>query len=147
MSEVPFATSTKVLARVGALLGIDLADPLALAAAVTLVVPPALSVGDVVRLDGKIGLPSDLMTSLQTWALTDEAPVPLVLIPLIVRATLLYALAVETFGDENYADKWWGRPMTLLVEHSERSPREWSSHAAAAAELVSRMRRTLTGVM
>jgi len=147
MSKDLSPSSPQVLARVGSILGIDLGDPLALAAAVTLIVPPAVSIDDTERLDHQIGLPSDLMIPLRARTLAENSPVPLELIPLLLRATTLYALAAETFGDERHAAKWWHKPMIVTVESGERSPREWSSHPAAAAELVARMRRTLTGIM
>lgn len=145
-SQAPLM-SERVLNRVGALLGIDVGDPMALAAAVTLIAPPDISVADCERLHDAIGLPSALISPIHMWSSSPGAPLPVQLVPLLVRATTLYALAVETFGDERLACEWWARPMTLSVEPGARAPRDWAGDHAAAAELIVRMRKTLNGVM
>jgi uncharacterized protein (DUF2384 family) len=144
MATDPTALSSRAVARAAALLGLSGGDEAA-AMAIALVAPPAVSVAACCAIHERIGLPSALVA-----AISNDAPGNMLTVDQVTtlhRAVMLYALAVETFDNENMARQWWERPISLEPGSVPRSPRDWATESEASTNLVVRMRRTLHGLL
>jgi hypothetical protein len=141
MSEIDTTGSLGVLIAAGRLLRPGCGNSEALRALIDFLLFPSAALAE-----GREDLPENVRSLLFEVGSSGNAQGPDNASQAATRALLVFAEAVELFGNEASAWTWWTTPLRRDGDVAAVAPSAIVGDAAGAAELISRIRRTGQGI-